>query len=51
MQRRYQETDSALVREELARLRSTQPCPDCHGSRLRKEARHVNPFGFIGVRT
>jgi excinuclease ABC subunit A len=41
MQRRYRETDSALVREELARLRSTQPCPDCHGSRLRKEARHV----------
>jgi excinuclease ABC subunit A len=41
MQRRYRETDSALVREDLARLRSTQPCPDCKGSRLRKEARHV----------
>ncbi|MEY4735777.1 MAG: excinuclease subunit, partial [Pseudomonadota bacterium] len=41
MQRRYRETDSALVREDLARLRSTQPCPDCMGSRLRKEARHV----------
>jgi len=41
MQRRYRETDSALVREDLSRLRSTQPCPDCHGSRLRKEARHV----------
>ena len=41
MQRRYRETDSALVREDLARMRSNQPCPDCGGSRLRKEARHV----------
>ena len=41
MQRRYRETDSAVVREDLARLRSTQACPQCHGSRLRTEARHV----------
>jgi excinuclease ABC subunit A len=41
MQRRYRETDSALVREDLARLRSTQHCPECDGSRLRIEARHV----------
>jgi excinuclease ABC subunit A len=41
MQRRYRETDSALVREDLARLRSTQHCPQCDGSRLRLEARHV----------
>ena len=41
LQRRYRETDSALVREDLARMRSTQPCPDCGGSRLRTEARHV----------
>ncbi len=41
MQRRFKETDSALVREDLARLRSTQPCPDCAGTRLRREARHV----------
>jgi excinuclease ABC subunit A len=41
MQRRYRETDSVLVREDLARYRSTQPCPDCKGSRLRPEARHV----------
>jgi excinuclease ABC subunit A len=41
MQRRYRETDSAVVREDLARYRSTQPCPDCGGSRLRTEARHV----------
>ena len=41
MQRRYRETDSALVREDLARYRSTQPCPQCGGSRLKREARHV----------
>jgi excinuclease ABC subunit A len=41
MQRRYRETDSSVVREDLARYRSTQPCPDCLGSRLRVEARHV----------
>lgn len=39
--RRYRETDSSLVREDLARLRGTQPCPDCGGSRLRREARYV----------
>ena len=44
MARRYRETDSVVVREDLARLRSTQLCPDCHGARLRREARHV----FIG---
>ncbi|MEY2952682.1 MAG: hypothetical protein RLZZ401_769, partial [Pseudomonadota bacterium] len=45
MQRRYRETDSALVREDLARYRSTQPCQDCGGSRLRREARHVKLVG------
>ena len=45
MQRRYRETDSALVREDLARYRSTQPCGDCGGSRLRREARHVKLVG------
>ena len=44
MARRYRETDSAVVREELARLRGTLPCPDCGGTRLRRDARHV----FIG---
>jgi excinuclease ABC subunit A len=43
-ERRYRETDSVAVREELARYRSTQPCPECGGTRLRKEARHV----FVG---
>jgi excinuclease ABC subunit A len=41
MQRRYRETDSVMVREDLARYRSTQPCLDCGGTRLRREARHV----------
>jgi excinuclease ABC subunit A len=41
MARRYRETDSVVVREDLARFRSTQPCPECHGARLRREARHV----------
>ena len=41
MARRYRETDSVVVREDLARFRSTQPCPECHGTRLRREARHV----------
>ena len=43
-ERRYRETDSAAVREELSRYRAVQPCPDCGGARLRKEARHV----FVG---
>src|SRR5215217_767597 len=41
MERRYRETDSPAVREELARYRSMQPCPECEGTRLRSEARHV----------
>ncbi len=41
MDRRYRETDSTVVREELARYRSLRPCPDCEGTRLRREARHV----------
>ncbi len=41
LERRYRETDSIAVREELAKYRSTQPCSVCDGSRLRSEARHV----------
>ncbi|AYQ30356.1 excinuclease ABC subunit A [Polaromonas sp. SP1] len=44
-ERRYRDTDSAAVREELARYRSVQPCPDCEGTRLRTEARHVYLVG------
>jgi excinuclease ABC subunit A len=40
-ERRYRETDSATVREELAKLRHLRPCPECAGARLRREARHV----------
>ncbi|MGC8120942.1 excinuclease ABC subunit UvrA [Marinobacter sp. VGCF2001] len=41
LERRYRETESQSMREELARNLSTQPCKDCHGSRLRQSARHV----------
>ncbi len=41
MERRYRETESQTVREDLAKYLSTQPCPDCAGTRLRREARHV----------
>ena len=44
-ERRYRETDSSTVREELARYRSVQSCPDCGGTRLRREARHVYLVG------
>ena len=40
-ERRYRETDSAAVREELARYQAAKPCADCDGTRLRREARHV----------
>jgi excinuclease ABC subunit A len=41
MERRYRETDSAMIREDLARYLNHQPCVDCGGSRLRAEARNV----------
>jgi excinuclease ABC subunit A len=41
LERRYRETDSAAVREELAKYQNNQPCPACDGTRLRREARHV----------
>jgi excinuclease ABC subunit A len=41
LERRYRETDSVVVREELAKYRSIKPCPECNGTRLRREARHV----------
>jgi excinuclease ABC subunit A len=44
MERRYRETESNAVREELAKYLSVQPCPTCHGARLREEARNV----FVG---
>ncbi|NEX19137.1 excinuclease ABC subunit UvrA [Thiorhodococcus mannitoliphagus] len=44
MERRYRETESTTVREELARYLSHQPCPACQGSRLNEAARNV----FVG---
>jgi len=41
LERRYRETDSVLVREELAKYLNNKPCPECHGTRLKREARHV----------
>ncbi|TQV67343.1 excinuclease ABC subunit UvrA [Exilibacterium tricleocarpae] len=47
MERRYRDTESQTVREELAKFLSSQPCPDCEGTRLRSDARHV----FVDDRT
>ena len=47
MERRYRDTDSQSVREELAKFLATQSCPDCEGTRLRRDARHV----FVDERT
>ena len=47
MERRYRETESNVVREELARYLSTHACPECQGTRLNRSARHV----FVAGRT
>ncbi|MDP1525915.1 MAG: excinuclease ABC subunit UvrA [Rhodocyclaceae bacterium] len=47
LERRYRETDSPMVREELAKYQNNKPCPECQGARLRQEARHV----FVGGKT
>lgn len=44
LERRYKETDSQTQRDELAKMMTQAPCPDCSGSRLNQAARHV----FIG---
>ena len=41
MQRRYRETDSMMMREELAKYLSSRPCRECQGARLKEAARHV----------
>ena len=41
LDRRFRETDSSKVREELTKYLSTQPCPDCDGTRLNTAARNV----------
>ncbi|MGH8673220.1 MAG: excinuclease ABC subunit UvrA, partial [Burkholderiales bacterium] len=44
-ERRFRETESQVVRDELAKYRNTRPCTDCGGTRLRREARHVRIAG------
>ncbi len=44
LERRYKETDSNVVREELGKFIAARRCPECGGSRLRRAARHV----FVG---
>ncbi|PJK06596.1 excinuclease ABC subunit A [Lysobacteraceae bacterium NML71-0210] len=46
LERRYRETESGAVREELSKYISERPCPDCGGARLNRAARHV----FVGER-
>ena len=41
MERRYRETDSVMVREELAKYQNSRPCPECEGTRLNRSARNV----------
>ena len=41
LERRFRETESGAVREELAKFLSSQHCPDCKGTRLNRAARHV----------
>ncbi len=45
MQRRYHETDSSLVREELAKYQAHRTCPECGGARLNEAARNVSIAG------
>jgi excinuclease ABC subunit A len=47
LERRYHDTESNSVREDLTKYLSTQECPDCAGARLKREARHV----FIDEKT
>ena len=41
LERRYRDTDSNMVREELSKYLSSRPCPDCAGTRLNEQARNV----------
>ncbi|HVP89292.1 MAG TPA: excinuclease ABC subunit UvrA [Casimicrobiaceae bacterium] len=45
LERRYRETDSIMVREELAKYLNSKACPECEGTRLKREARHVKVDG------
>ena len=50
LERRYRETDSVMVREELAKYLNSKPCPECDGTRLRREARNVKVGQGAGAR-
>ena len=41
LERRYRDTESSMVREDLAKYLSIQPCPSCNGTRLNEASRHV----------
>ncbi|MEW5891953.1 MAG: excinuclease ABC subunit UvrA [Pseudomonadota bacterium] len=45
LEKRYKDAESQLLREELAKYIASRPCPECEGSRLRVEARHVTIGG------
>jgi len=45
LEKRYKDSESQLVREDLAKFIATRPCPECEGARLRREARHVTVGG------
>jgi len=45
LERRYRETDSDFIREELERYMNNNPCPACHGNRLRQESLFVKVDG------
>ena len=51
MQRRYRDTHSNIVREELAKYQSSRACPTCHGTRLNIAARHtfINNFALPDI--
>ena len=50
LERRYRETDSVMVREELAKYLNNKPCPECNGTRLKREARYVKVGEGDGAR-
>ena len=51
LERRYRETDSLMVREELSKYLNNKSCPDCGGARLKREARHVKVGRDAAART
>ena len=46
LERRYRETDSEIIREEMEKYMNIRPCPVCQGARLRKESLFVKVGGL-----